>query len=92
MASLHDITVRARFFCLHANDLIVVHGYDHDFRLWSKPPYLPSSLDAAHHRHRDIHEHQVRLQREGFLNGLFPISRFAAHFPAGLRLDKAAQP
>jgi hypothetical protein len=26
------------------------------------------------------------------LNGLFPISRFAAHFPAGLRLDKAAQP
>jgi hypothetical protein len=91
-ASLDHVSVRTRVLGLRGNDLVIVHRYDHDFRFWRKLPYLPGGFDAAHHGHCDVHEHQVRLQRERFFNGLLPISRLAAHFPAGLRLDKAAQP
>jgi len=90
--SLHDITVRARFLCLHADDLVVVHRYDDDFRCWRKPAYLPGGLNAAHHWHTDVHQHQVGFQRERRVDRFSPVARFAANLPASPPLDKAAQP
>jgi len=45
---------------------------------------MPGGLDAAHRRHTDVYKHEVGIQRGGFFNRLFPVHRFAAHFPAGL--------
>ena len=38
---------------------------------------LPRRLEAVHHRHCDVHQHDVRADRPGELHRLAPVARVA---------------
>ena len=63
--------------------LLAVHGEHHHPGLGDGLPQAAGGLDPVEHRHGDVHEHEVRLQRDGQADGLLAVSRFADHLEAG---------
>ena len=68
-----------------------VHGEDQQFGFRKLFPNPFGSFDAVHAGHCDIHDHDVRFQRERLFHGNLSIGGFPDDFQVGLLFQQASQ-
>src|SRR5437879_1446344 len=83
-------TERAGTLCLPQNFRIFVEGRDDDGNLRGGPYDFAGRFEAIAAGHDRIHDHNIRMQSFGSLDGLVAIGSFAADLPSVLGFQKVA--
>lgn len=65
-----------------------MHGKHDDFRVGPELPNLFGSFDSVHDRHADVHQYEVGIEIDGFLNGFFAVGGFTADVPIGRAVEE----
>jgi len=86
-----DVAVSSSFHDLLNKIVGFVHRQDEDFRLRRRLVNAPRGFHSIEQRHTDVEHRDIRLEFQGFFDGVTPIGGLCADLPPGPRFEQCSE-